>query len=264
MINNKKVLITGASKGIGRAVAEALVKKGYKVIGTSRNPDKIIHKISHIEYIKLDLSDERSIEECIEKVEKVDVLINNGGESQIGAAEEIPIEKIKKIFQTNLFGSIRLIQGFLPWMREKGDGYIINIGSMAGKFAIPFQSSYSSSKFALGGYSWALRNEVMKYGIKVVVIEPNDINTTIKPEIFLNEESSYKNLIAAFKSKRDINISKGSHPDVVARKIIRILKMKNPRPFYTVGGLGPLLVFIKRLLPDKIMEKLIKKNYKIN
>jgi len=263
-MDNKKVLITGASKGIGKAIAKALLNLGYTVIGTSRDPEDIKDKIGGVEYVKLNLNDEKSIDDCIKKIGSVDVLINNAGQSQIGPVEELPLEKIKKMFQINLFGMIKLTQAFLPEMRKKRRGMIINIGSLVGKFAIPFQASHVASKSALAGFSWSLRNEVMNYGVKVVVIEPNDINTTIEPEIIVNNNSEYKNTVLKSKEARDKKMAKAPGPEVVARKVVKILKKKNPKPFYVVGGRGPILVFCKRILPDKMIERLLKKNYKIS
>ena len=263
-MDNKKVLITGASRGIGKAIAKALLDLGYTVIGTSRDPKNIKDKIEGLEYVKLELNDEQSIEDCIKKIGSVDVLINNAGQSQIGPAEELPLEKIREMFQINLLGMIKLTQGFLPEMRKKRRGVIINIGSLVGKFAIPFQASHVASKFALAGFSWSLRNEVVDYGVKVVVIEPNDINTTIEPEIIVNNNSEYKKNVFRSKEARDKKMAKAPSPEVVADKVVKILKKKNPRPFYTVGGMGPFLVFCKRLLPDKLVERLLRKNYKIN
>jgi short-subunit dehydrogenase len=263
-MDSKKVLITGASKGIGKAIAKALLNLGYIVIGTSRDPENIKYKIEGLEYVKLDLNDEQSIEDCIEKIGRVDVLINNVGQSQIGAAEELSLEEIKKMFQTNLLGTIKLTQGFLPEMRKKRSGLIINIGSLVGRFAIPFQSIHAASKSALAAFSWSLRNEVMSYGVKVVVIEPNDINTTIEPEMTVNYDSEYEKNVLRSKEARDKKIAKAPGPEVVANKVVKILKKKNPRPFYAVGGMGPFIVFCKRLLPDKAVERLLRKNYKIN
>lgn len=256
-----KVLITGASKGIGKAIAISLFNLDYHVIGTSRNPDKIEDRINGIEYIQLDLLDKKSIDECIQKVGTVDILINNAGQSQIGAAEEVPIEKVKDLFQINLFGIIKLIQGFLPGMIQNGNGFIINIGSLAGKFAVPFQSSYVASKSALSGFTWSLRNEVMKHGIKVVLLDPNDINTTIQPEIFSSENSRYNNEMSKMMAAREKSMTNANPPEIVAEKVVRILKTKNPKPFYAVGGMAPLLIFLKRFLPDKTVESFLKKNY---
>jgi short-subunit dehydrogenase len=260
-MNQETVLVTGASRGIGEAIARALSRNGYKVIGTYLPAENIEEPIDGVDYIKLDLNDLKSVKACIEKIRDVDILINNAGQSQIGPAEEYPIDRSEELFQTNLFGAMRLILGFLPGMRERRKGVIMNIGSMAGEFAVPFQSVYVATKFALAGYTWALRNEVMKFGIRIVAILPNDIRTTITPDVCINDESEYREDMLQMKHVRDKNMEKAPGPEVVARKVMRILKKRRPKPFYAVGGMGPLFVFLKRLLPDRITETLVRKNY---
>lgn len=257
----QKVLITGASRGIGRAIALTLQGLGYSVFGTYYPLDKTDDRIDSIQNLPLDFNDEESIASLARQVKDVDVLINNVGQSQIGPAEEIPIDKIRKDFQVNLFGMISLTQAFIPGMRERKKGTIINIGSMAGRFAVPFQSSYVATKAAVAGYSWALRSEVKNFGIKVIVIEPNDIRTTIEPSVVLHEDSPYRDSVLTMKGVRDKNMAKAPGPEIVGKKVAKILKKKNPRPFYTVGGIGPFFVFLKRFFPDKVVETLVKKNY---
>ena len=260
-LESKKVLITGASKGIGKAIAQSFIDSGYTVIGTSRQPGEITEKITGVEYLQLDLLDENSIDQCIQKAGNIDVLINNAGQSQIGAVEEIPVEKVRDLFQINLFGIIKLIQGVLPDMIRRGHGFIINIGSLAGIFAVPFQSSYVATKAALGGLTWSLRNEVMRYGVKVALLDPNDIDTTIQPELFLPARSRYKDEMAQMMAAREKSMASANPPEVVARKVIKILGEKNPKPCYAVGGMAPLLVFLKRFLPNRMVETLLRKNY---
>lgn len=260
-MNRDTVLVTGASRGIGEAIARALSRNGYKVIGTYLPAENIEEPIEGIDYIELDLNDQESVKVCINKIRDVDILINNAGQSQIGPGEEYPIDRSEALFQTNLFGAMRLVQGFLPGMRERRKGVILNIGSMAGEFAVPFQSAYVATKYALAGYTWALRNEVMKYGIRVVVVMPNDIRTTITPDVRIGNQSEYREDMLQMKSVRDKNMEKAPGPEVVAKKVIRILNKRRPKPFYAVGGMGPLFVFLKRLLPDRITETLVRKNY---
>lgn len=261
MGQQQKVLITGASRGIGREIALILHSLGYSVIGTYYPLDKTDDRIANIEYLPLDFNDEDSILALAQKVKDVDILINNVGQSQIGPVEETPIARIRNDFQVNFFGMISLTQAILPGMRARKSGTIINIGSMAGKFAIPFQSIYVATKASVAGFSWALRNEVMNFGIKVVVIEPNDIKTTIEPTVNLKDDSVYRESVLKMKSVRDKNMAHAPGPEIVGKKVAKILKKNKPRPFYTVGGIGPLLVFLKRLLPDKAIEKLLKRNY---
>lgn len=256
----KRVLVTGASRGIGRAVAAALAGRGYQVLGTSRNPDRVTDRVEGILYLRLDLSDEGSIADCAGKAGPVDILINNAGQSQIGPAEELPQEKVREHFQVNVFGALHLAQLLLPGMRERGKGVIINIGSLAGRFALPFQSAYSASKFALAGFSWSLRNELRDFGIKVVLVEPNHYNTEIMPDFTLKKRSAYRGAVRKVIEARTRHMSKAPGPEEVADKIVKILRKNNPKPFYVVGGMGPAMVFLKRFFPDRFIEMLIRRS----
>jgi short-subunit dehydrogenase len=259
-VTGQKALVTGASRGIGKAIAIALREAGCQVIGTSRHPETIRDKIEGIEYLRLELLDDRSIEDCVSQISPIDILISNAGGSHIWPAAEAPLEKVKEQFQLNLFGPIKLAQGFLPSMIRRKKGFILIIGSLAGRFSIPFQSSYTASKLALAGFAWALRNEVKTYGIKVVTLEPNHIRTAIKPEILLSPDSAFQDEMAKVIRWREKNVDRGSSTDIVAKKAVQILKKRNPRPFYAVGGSGPLLLFLKRILPDKSIEEKVRKN----
>lgn len=255
----QSVLITGASRGIGNAVAKKLSSLGYKVTGTSRHPQNT--EDDGMAFIPLDLADESSIENCIAQAGDIDILINNAGISQIGAVEELPVEKFKELFQVNLFGLMKLTQAFLPQMRKRKKGFIINIGSLAGRFAVPFQSSYVASKFALEGFSWSLRNEVKQYGIKVVVVQPNDISTAIEPETFMKEDSPYKKSIDRLSQHRSVSMAGAPGAEIVANKIVEILKMKSPKPFYAVGKNASLMLAAKRFVSNEALEKMIRSNY---
>lgn len=252
--------MTGASRGIGRAIAAALKEAGYKVVGTSRHPDDIPDRIDGIEYVQLDLLDELSIEACVRKANPIDILISNAGGSHIWPAVEAPIEKVKEQFQLNLFGPIELIRGLLPGMIQRQEGFILMIGSLAGRFSIPFQSSYAASKSALAAFAWALRNEVRGRGVKVVTLEPNHVRTSIKPDILLSPGSGFRDEMKRVIRWRENNVGRGSSPDVIAKKVLKILEKKSPKPVYAVGGAGPVFLFLKRLLPDSLVEKQVRKS----
>ena len=126
-MNQKRVLITGASRGIGAAIAYCLCQKGYRVIGTSRHPESIEKPLEGVEYIQLDLNDQNSVDAALNRVGDIDILINNAGQSHLGAAEEYPLELTRALFETNFFGPLRLIQGLLPGMRQRRKGFILNI-----------------------------------------------------------------------------------------------------------------------------------------
>jgi len=257
---SRKVLVTGASRGIGRAIAVALAQAGYQVVGTSRHPDDIQDRIAGIEYVQLDLLDDRSIQACVQKASPIDILVSNAGGSHIWPAVEAPIEKVKEQFQLNVFGPIKLSQGFLPGMIQRQGGFILIIGSLAGRFSIPFQSSYAASKSALTVFATALRNEVRSRRIKVVTLEPNHIRTAIEPDIIVPPGSGFEEEMAKVIRWREMHVGKGASPDVVAKKVLKILEKKNPKPVYAVGGAGPFLLFLRRFLPDTFLEKQVRKN----
>lgn len=258
---NKRVLVTGASKGIGREIARAFVREGYQVFGTSRNITTIKDQIPGVHFIELELSSKQSIINCFNEINEVDILINNAGQSQLGPVEEISIEKFEGMFHINLFGMIRLTQLFLPGMRKQKSGTIINIGSLGGRFALPYFSSYSSSKFAVRGYTQSLRYELFSFGINVILIEPNDIKTSITPEFISKSNSEYGHVAQKVREILKSNMAFADPPEKVARKVLQAIQLKKPGPFYTVGGTAPFLVFIKRLLPEKTIEKAIRKRY---
>lgn len=261
----RRVLITGASSGIGRAIAGALIKEDYEVIGTSRHPEKILaeNRIIGVEYQPLELTDELSITTLIKKVEQVDILINNAGLGQLVPVEEAPMERVRNLFELNLFGAIRLIQGFLPAMRERGYGWIVNIGSMAGRIAVPFSSLYAAAKAGLESLSRGLRYELADYGIKVVVIAPQYIHTPLQQETIIQVDSPFYDHLMLVKLIRDRHIALGLDPEVVARKVVKILKKKRPAAFYPVGRNAALFAFLKRYLPAGFSEKQVQKKFRL-
>ncbi len=178
----KTVLITGASSGIGFMVATTLSKHGYRVIGTSRNPEGLKGDLA-FELIPLDLTSEKSIQNCVStflaKVKKIDVLINNAGIGVCGSAEETSRELAEKQFETNFWGTVQLTKAVLPIMRQQRFGKIITIGSLAGLIGVPFQSYYSASKHALEGFFKSLRFELKSFGIHVSVVEPGFFKTNL-------------------------------------------------------------------------------------
>jgi NAD(P)-dependent dehydrogenase (short-subunit alcohol dehydrogenase family) len=175
----RTVLVTGASSGFGRAIAQALVSDGFRVFATSRNSASA--PIAGSTHLQLDVTDEASVGACVEAMigaaGRVDVLINNAGLGIAGAIEDTSVAEAQSQFDTNLFGLHRMCRAILPHMRARGSGHIINMSSLAGQIAIPFQGFYSATKFAIEGYTEALRMEVRSYGIRVCMIEPGDFAT---------------------------------------------------------------------------------------
>ncbi|MFD0489067.1 SDR family NAD(P)-dependent oxidoreductase [Saccharopolyspora spinosporotrichia] len=169
---SRRALVTGASSGIGAAVAAALVERGYRVTGTSRDPAAVENPVPGVDHLPLDLTDDASIEACAAAAGEVDVLVNNAGESQSGPFEELPAAAIQRVFQLNVFGAVRLTQLLLPGMRARGRGRVVVVGSMPASFPLAFRSSYVASKAAIKGFASAARRELSPYGIAVTTVEP--------------------------------------------------------------------------------------------
>jgi short-subunit dehydrogenase len=256
-------LVTGASKGIGRAVAAELAGRGVKVIATSRDPDKIDDRIPGVVYVPLLLEDKRSVAACVSGAGDVEILLNNAAQSLMGAVEDVPVEEAEEIFAINLFGLMRLTQAFLPAMRGRGSGTIVNLGSLSGTYPPPFQSIYGATKTGLEAFSKTLRSEVSRYGIKVVHVIPGYIRTLIEPRMSIPEGSPYADELRRFRSARDKKMEKASSPEAAAAKILRILEKKNPRPVYYVGHGVPFMGFARRLLPERFALAVIRRFYKL-
>lgn len=258
------VLITGASKGIGRALAAALAARGIPVIGTSRRPETIADPVPGVRYLTLDQEDDASVEACAAAAGPVEALVNNAGQSQIGAVEDVSMETVEELFRMDFFGLIRLTKAVLPGMRERGRGTIINIGSLTGTFPPPYQSAYAAIKLGLEAFTKVLRQEVGRQGIKVSLVVPGYIKTHIEPRTIAPAESVYATDLAAFRLARDKKMGKASPPEAAAAKIIKVMEMKNPGPVYYTGRLVPAMGFLKRLLPEKTAQKMIRGFYHLD
>ncbi|MEU1277059.1 SDR family NAD(P)-dependent oxidoreductase [Streptomyces sp. NPDC005805] len=251
-------LVTGASSGIGAAVAAALVARGYRVHGTSRRPEAVTDRIPGVEYLALDLTDEASIEACAAAAGEVDVLVNNAGESQNGPLEELPLEALERLFRLNVFGAVRLTQLLLPGMRARRRGRVVMVGSMLASFPLAYRSSYVASKAALRGFATSLRREVSPYGIGVTTVEPGAISTGISERRteYVAEDSpflgEYRTMLAALNA----NEAKGTPPERVAATVLRAIESPRPRPLYAVGSNAPLAFALRRVLPRSAVERM--------
>lgn len=173
-------VVTGASSGIGKAVAARFAASGFRVVGTTRNPATLTDPLPNVKYVTLDLADPTSIETFAEEVLALgspSVLVNNAGESQNGPLEELPRDALERLFQVNVIGHVELTQKFLPAMREKGCGRIVMIGSMLGSFPLSYRGSYVASKAAIRSFADSARSELSPFGIGISTVEPGAIAT---------------------------------------------------------------------------------------
>lgn len=270
------VLITGASSGIGKGTAEYLKNQGFRVYGTSRKthpedngqdnaktPDT-----GFIRTIQLDVCSEESVKNAvdyvIQKEGHIDILINNAGYGIAGSVEDTSLDEAYSQLNTNFFGMLRMCRKVLPHMRKQQNGLIINISSVAGLISIPYQSMYSASKYAIEAVTEAMRIEVEPFGIKVSMVEPGDTRTgfTDKRQFVAAandpayEERFTKSINSMIKSEMN-----GPGPDKVVKAVARIISSKNPPIRITAGFSYKAIVFLKRILPARLVAFAVSKIY---
>ncbi|WP_296383530.1 SDR family oxidoreductase [Winogradskyella sp.] len=266
---SKVVLITGGSSGIGKSVGEYLKEKGFKVYGTSRNPEN--YPDSQFPIVALDVTKQETISTCITEVlkyeSKIDILVNNAGAGITGPIEEIPDVEIKRNFETNLFGPINVIKAVLPSMRSQKSGLIINVTSIAGYMGLPYRGVYSASKGALELITEAFRMELKEFGIQMTNVAPGDFATNIAAGRYhapALDDSPYKENYGNSLRMMDEHVDNGSNPQEMAEAIFKIIKTKNPKTHYKVGAfMQKFSIVLKRILPDTIYEKLLMNHYKL-
>jgi short-subunit dehydrogenase len=266
----KVILVTGASSGLGLATAKALQAQGHTVYGASRS----IKKVKDISFTSLamDVTDDASVQAAVDTIikaeGKIDVLINNAGNGITGPLYAMPVEFAKKQFEVNFFGVVRVSSAVLPGMIEKGQGLVINIGSLAGLFGLPYQGLYSASKFAIEGYSESLRMELRNTGVKVSVLNPGDFKTDFTasrekmPFTLKNEKlkKEFESAVAAMEKDESI----GADPSKLADKICKIVDSSSPSHNYLVGAIGQTIaVTLKSVLPGGLFVKLMNDHYGI-
>ncbi len=262
---DRTALVTGASSGIGLEVARALVARGYRVLGTSRNPGAIpaAQRLDGVEYLALDLADRGSIRACAQAAGDVDIVVHNAGESQSGPMEELPDEAVDRLFQTNVFGAVQLTQSLLPHMRAQGYGRVITVGSMLASFPLAHRGSYCAAKAALKGFAMSARQELSPFGVWVAHVEPGSIATGIgeRRTHYIADDSPYRADYDTMIAHLDANEQAGIAPAAVAKTIIKAIEADPPREFYAVGSNAPLVFALKRLVPRSVVTTMVARRH---
>ncbi|MFC4138068.1 MULTISPECIES: oxidoreductase [unclassified Microbacterium] len=270
---SKVALVTGASSGIGEAVARQLHDAGFTVYAAARRVDRMQGlRAAGIRPIALDVTDDSSAQDAVAQIiaeqGRVDVLVNNAGYGSYGALEDVPLTEAQAQLDVNVLGLARLARLVLPPMRAQRSGTIINVSSMGGNFTTPLGAWYHASKYAVEAISDAMRMELAPFGIQVVVIQPGAIRTewgAIAAEKVLETSGDgvYRSQAEGVaKTLGDSSLpdaGRTSSPDVVAQAIVKAATARRPRTRYRIGFGAKPLVFVKRVLPDRAFDWLIKR-----
>ena len=277
--NGRIALITGGTDGLGRAAAVMLAERGYRVFAGGRNAERIaaLQQLANerklpLTAMELDVCDDASVDRAVTEIESsagtVDVLVNNAGIAIAAVMEEITLTDLRRQFETNYFGLVRMAQRVLPGMRRKLSGRIINMSSIAGKLTSPLFGPYSSSKHAVEAISDAMRLEVYPFGIQVVLIEPGYIHTSMSrnagelSSAYAKgaEQSPYKAVYQGFLNAWG-KTTKSSHytPEDCARVVVRAIEDDPPRARYAVTREAKIGILARRLLPDRVMDRQLRR-----
>lgn len=277
MADYKVVLVSGASSGLGAATARYLYEKGYIIYAgarsykTSETEQKTDGNPGMLHKVYLDVTDEQSIEslihDIIQREGRIDVLVNCAAILIHGSVEDISIEEFHKVMSTNLYGTINMCKHILPHMRTRQKGLILNFSSGAGLIGLPYQSAYCSSKFAIEGFSEALRWEVKKFGVDVVILEPGDCKSGSKTYRMVahlaNAQSTYADDFKTVTEKITSDEANGSEPGKVVAAVYKIITKSKPGIRYNVLRAIEKLPLLKMLFPAWFIEWMILDYYKL-
>ncbi len=257
-------LVTGASSGIGKAAALALVQAGFNVLGTSRNASRVTPQRG-VTFLDLDVTSDESVSTLvrgvIERFGRIDVLVNNAGTGAAGAAEESSVAQDQRVFDINFFGLIRMTKAVLPHMRAQGRGRIINISSVLGLVPAPYMASYAATKHAIEGYSESVDHELREHGVRVLLIEPAYTRTgfdanALQPDaplpIYAEQRQAFDRVMASA-------MAVGDDPATVARSIVAAATDPKPKLRYTAGSTAGRVSALRRFVPAWAFDRQIRK-----
>lgn len=282
--NDRTVLITGGTDGLGKAMALVFAERNYRVFAGGRSAERraeldriAAERRLSIETLELDVTDDapvqRAVDTVLEKCGHIDVLINNAGVAYVGTVEDLTMESWRRQFETNFFGVVRVTQAAIPHMRERKKGRIVLISSVAGLVTAPAQGSYSATKHALEALGNALRNELYSFGIQTILIEPGFIKTGIQkaaeelasPYEAQMSNGPYAQLYSAFlTAARNASETAKTTPEDCARIVLEAVEAPSPKPRYGVTPTATIVKWGKRLLTDSFMDRMTLRRFGIH
>ncbi|MDX3450939.1 oxidoreductase [Streptomyces sp. ME02-8801-2C] len=257
-------LVTGASSGIGRVTASALVAAGFDVVGTGRDTSRVT-PLGGVTFLDLDVTSDASVtgvvQQVIARFGRIDVLVNNAGVGSTGAAEETSVAQAQSVFDTNVFGVVRLVKEVLPHMRAARRGRIVNISSVLGFIPQPYMAAYAASKHAVEGYTESLDHEVRDHGVRALIVEPAYTRTgfeanSAKPETPLHAYAKQRQAVDRVLADA---VRNGDDPAVVAKAIVAAATDARPKLRYTAGSMAGRVSALRRFVPARAFDKQIRK-----
>ena len=253
-----RVLVTGAGSGVGRVTSSLLATRGHEVIATARNTTSL-GGLQVAGTFRLDVTDQGSVDEVRRELGFVDALVNNAAISFDGPIERVAIEDVRSMFETNVFGPVRLMQAFVPAMRERRAGVVVNVSSVAGRVAQPLDGYYSATKHALEAISEALYVELAHFGVRVVIVEPGFISPSMKEQTSIADLGVYSELGAQLgEIAGKIQNAARPGPDLVATAIAEAIEIDEGPLRRRVGEDANLILSARSNLEDGEFEKLMR------
>ncbi len=268
----KIILITGSSSGIGKATVELFASKGWQVAATMRDVTASpFNDLENVRSYKLDVTNDIQVQSAFKQVIKdlggIDVVVNNAGYGLDGVFEAIDDSNITKQFDTNVFGLMKVTRAAIQHMRPKKSGTIIQISSMGGRLTFPLYSVYHASKWAVEGFSESLHYELNQFGIKIKIIEPGAIKTAFygTNRVFVKPQKNigYDSLVSKVEKLAIRSGNNGVPPETVAKTIYKAATSRSNKLRYAAGNPAPILLYMRKLLPERLFYKIIRHNFKV-
>jgi NAD(P)-dependent dehydrogenase (short-subunit alcohol dehydrogenase family) len=270
----KVALVTGANSGIGAATAQRFAAAGWTTFAAARRPEALRKlEADGFRAVFLDVTDAASMTAAVKHIEEqvgaIDVLVNNAGYGEMGPVEEVPLERVRRQFETNVFGLVQMCQLVLPGMRRAEGGRIINVSSMGGEFTTPLAGVYHASKYAVEALSDALRFEVQPFGVDVIVIQPGAVDTPLAEataqSIQTHIGSPYTHQVAGFRAASEAMMQQRhallSEPAEVAAVILEAATSPQPLTRYKIGATGEQMVATRKSMSDREWDALFRQQY---
>lgn len=259
----KVALVTGATAGIGRSVAQALVEARFTVVGTGRSTAQVPAS-TNLTFVDLDVTDDTSVASAVAQViarhGRIDLLVNNAGIGSSGAAEESSIDQTQQMYDVNVFGLMRVTNAVLPSMRAQGSGRVVNMSSIVGIMPQPYMSIYASTKFAVEGYSESLDHELREFGVRSLLVEPAWTSTTFETNALQADRplTAYQDRREGFQEYMVGAVRDGDAPSAVAAQVVAAATDARPRLRYPVGRTAGVAT-MRRLVPTRLFDRQLRK-----